>query len=455
MGAVAGAAVLAGALPTGLATGFHLRPDAVAFRTVDPLAGALRQALATTPAPDHVREFYAARDYRPLWAMDGRLRPEAQEVVGIAEGAAADGLSSPAYRPAVLRDALSAAGAGDALAVARAELALSAAYAAYISDLHAPPGGARLAFRDPAVRPAEVTPRQALEAAGRAQDLRGHMAQARRMHPIYEQLRGQLQVRRAARGPGDPLEPLILANMARARVLPADPGRRYIVVDAAAQRLWLYEDGRPVDTMEVIVGTPGAQTPVMAGLMRYANFQPYWNIPPDIVRDEIAPHVQREGPAYLERQEMEILSDWTPAAQIVDPALVDWNAVASGAVTLRMRRRPGEQNILGQVKLMLPNPLGIYLHDTPNKQPFGTSRRLLSHGCIRLEDAQRLARRLIGPAADSPPPGVDARVDLPQPVPVYVVYFTLAPRENGLERRPDVYNRDAPLMAELGIVAAA
>lgn len=371
-------------------------------------------------------------------------------MAALIDGASADGLSSPAYRPDALRRLLASAASGSEADVLRAELALSSAYSAYISDLHAPPAGARLAFRDPALKPAEVSPRQALEAAGRADDLRAHLVEARRMHPIYEQLRAELQVRRAAHGPEDPLAPLILANMARARVLPADPGDRYILVDAAAQRLWLYEGGRPVDSMEVIVGTPGAQTPVMAGLMRYANFQPYWNIPPDIVRDEIAPHVLREGTGYLDRQEMEILSDWTPAARVVDPALVDWRAVRSGAVTLRMRRRPGAHNILGQVKLMLPNPLGIYLHDTPNKTPFGTPRRLLSHGCIRLEDAQRLARRLIGPAADDPPPGDDARVDLPQPAPVYIVYFTLAPGPEGLEQRPDVYGRDSALLAELG-----
>jgi murein L,D-transpeptidase YcbB/YkuD len=146
---------------------------------------------------------------------------------------------------------------------------------------------------------------------------------------------------------------------------------------------------------------------------------------------------------------MEVLSDWTPQASLLDPASVDWSAVATGHRTLRVRRRPGEANILGQVKLMLPNRLGIYLHDTPGKQLFERDQRTLSHGCIRLEDAQRLARRLIGPAADHPPAGDDARLDLPRPVPVYVVYFTLAPEAGGLERRRDIYGRDAALIAEL------
>jgi murein L,D-transpeptidase YcbB/YkuD len=116
-----------------------------------------------------------------------------------------------------------------------------------------------------------------------------------------------------------------------------------------------------------------------------------------------------------------------------------------------VRRLPGEQNILGRVKLMLPNPLGIYLHDTPNKAPFGADRRALSHGCVRLEDAMRLTRRLLGPQADNPPPGPDARVDLARPVPVYITYFTLVAGPDGrLERRADLYGRDAKLIEALG-----
>jgi murein L,D-transpeptidase YcbB/YkuD len=203
--------------------------------------------------------------------------------------------------------------------------------------------------------------------------------------------------------------------------------------------------------MRAIVGTAHDQTPVMAGVMRYANFRPYWNIPEDIVREEIAPRVLREGPAYLVKANMQILSGWSPQARVLGPTEVDWDAVASGATSLRMRRLPGEQNVLGRVKLMLPNPLGIYLHDTFKKQLFDQVPRTFSHGCVRLEDAPRLTRRLLGPVADNPPPGDDVRVDLPQAVPVYIVYFTLAPAADGLEQRPDVYGRDAPLIAELGL----
>jgi L,D-transpeptidase YcbB len=407
------------------------------------------RAIVDREAPAWLADLYRANGYRLLWVARGQLRPEAQRFLGRLERAADDGLDPAAYDLPSLKRAIATAQTGEAADLARAELALSGAASTYLSDLHRP--AAALAFRDPGLPPALDTPRTALSRVFAARDTAAGLAAAQRMHPIYETLRDEL----ARRGAADPLRPLIQANMDRARALPGSPRGRHVVVDAAAQRLWLYEDGQVIDTMKVVVGTPRDPTPVMAGLMRYASYRPYWNVPVDIVRDEIAPRVLSEGPSYLERQEMEVLSDWTADAHVVDPASVDWPSVAVGATQLRVRRRPGDGNILGQVKLMLPNRLGIYLHDTPNKQLFERTQRTLSHGCIRLEDAQRLARRLIGPGADHPPPGDDARVDLPEPVPVYIVYLTAAVENGQVVRRRDIYGRDDTLRAELGFARGA
>jgi murein L,D-transpeptidase YcbB/YkuD len=386
---------------------------------------------------------YARRGWRPIWVEAGRPGPQADELVDRLAGARDDGLRPDDATVARLRAVLAKARSGDPVALGRAEAALTAAAAGYLVQLHSPSAGARMAFWDPAVpAPAEAAAARLFDAG---------FAEAARMHPIYAGLRAELQ----RRGPDDPLRPLILANMDRARALPADRGERHVIVDAAAQRLWLYDGGQAIDTMKVVVGTRRDPTPTLTGLIRWANYQPYWNVPVDIVQEEIAPHVVREGVSYLARQQMEALSDWTPEANVLDPASVDWRAVAAGEQALRLRRRPGETNILGRVKLMLPNPLGIYLHDTPGKAAFARNERMLSHGCIRLEDAPRLARRLIGPAAETPPAGDDARLDLPRPVPVYVVYFTLSPGEHGLERRRDIYARDAALIAAVTARLAA
>ena len=244
-------------------------------------------------------------------------------------------------------------------------------------------------------------------------------------------------------------ERLILANMGRARVIPPNPGKRFILVDAAGQQLSLYENGKVAHTMAVAVGTPTDPTPEMAGLIRYAVYNPYWNVPPDLVREHLARKVLAQGLAAFSSQHMQALADWSSDAKELDPGTVDWSAVASGGVTLRVRQKPGADNMMGRVKFWLPNPLGVYLHDTPTKSVFLASQRNVSHGCVRLADALTLARWLM-PKTTPPPPGSsETPVALDPPVPVYILYLTVAPTPDGLAFHPDVYGRDSKLLARM------
>jgi murein L,D-transpeptidase YcbB/YkuD len=104
---------------------------------------------------------------------------------------------------------------------------------------------------------------------------------------------------------------------------------------------------------------------------------------------------------------------------------------------------------MGQVKLMLPNRLGIYLHDTPHRGVFSGERRNVSAGCVRLADAPRLARTLLNGAEPAHAGLAEYRVDLPRPTPVYITYFTLGLEEGRLVRRSDPYGRDPTLLASL------
>ena len=244
---------------------------------------------------------------------------------------------------------------------------------------------------------------------------------------------------------------LLRLNLERARALPAELGRRYILVDAAAARLWMYENGEAVGSMRVVVGKPTEQTPMMAGTMRYVMLNPYWNVPPDLVRERIAPGVLREGQGFLRSRRYEVLADWTDNAARVNPASIDWGAVAAGrGGELRVRQQPGPDNAMGRMKFMFPNDLGIYLHDTPDRSLLREEGRLFSAGCVRLEDAPRLARWLFGGEAPrAQRNGAEQRVDLPEPVPVYITYLTAAPEPQGVALRPDVYNRDPAQLAAL------
>lgn len=245
-------------------------------------------------------------------------------------------------------------------------------------------------------------------------------------------------------------ERLIEANLERARALPPITARRFILVNVAARKLWLYENGQPKDSMKVIVGEPREQTPMMAGLIRYLVVNPYWNVPVDLVRDRLAPKVLQFGPSYLQSENMQVLSDWGDDAAEVDPATVDWAAVAAGKTELRVRQRPGGDNMMGAVKFMLPNELGIYLHDTPEKDAFLQPDRLLSAGCVRVERATEIKSWLLGrDSIDATWVAPEQRVDLDAATPVYITYLTAAPGGGGPAFFPDVYSRDPALLAAM------
>jgi murein L,D-transpeptidase YcbB/YkuD len=254
-------------------------------------------------------------------------------------------------------------------------------------------------------------------------------------------------------------EQRIIINMERARRLPApEEQRKYAVVDAGGARLSLWENGRKVDEMKVIVGKAETATPMMAAYIKYASVNPYWNVPPELVRNLIAPRVVTQGPSYLTEREYEVMADYSDNAPRLDPHTVDWQAVVDGRQEVRLRRLPSPANSMGMMKFMLPNYFGIYLHDSPEKDHFTKNELWISNGCVRVEDYKRLARWLFnGSVPTGKDPKVEDEVDLPKPVPVYMTYLTVQPTASGVQFLPDPYGRDAALMERFSarMVAAA
>lgn len=198
---------------------------------------------------------------------------------------------------------------------------------------------------------------------------------------------------------------------------------RYVLVDAASARLYMMENGRVRDSMKVIVGKPETPTPALSSVIHYATVNPYWHVTPDMAKTLIAPRVLAEGDAYLTGRGYEVVTGWGRDAKVLPPESVDWKAVAAGKAEVYVRQRPGPANSLGHFKFDLPDGDGIYLHDTPKKELFAQDQRNLSHGCVRLEDAERLARWLLGsePRVASSTP--EQHILLPQSVPVTISYL--------------------------------
>lgn len=398
---------------------------------------------------EDLRPFYAARSFRPLWmSANGRARPAVGMLLARIETAELDGIEGKALRnlrTKSVRKSLRRAARGDAEDIARAEVALSELFAAYVRGTRTA-HSAEMIYESALLAPTAPTAIYALKGAGEEESLEDYVREMGWMHPHYARLRDAMGVRSYT--PAQ--RRAIWETLARVRALPATGEGRYVLVDAAGSTLWMYENGAPVDSMRVVVGKPAMQTPMMAGFIRDAIVNPYWNVPPDLVQHNIATNVLDLGMGYLRDRGYEVVSDYSANAEVIDPKTVDWQAVAAGTQQQLVRQKPGGSNFMGKVKFEFPNAQGIYLHDTPDRHLLKEDQRQLSSGCVRLEDADKLGRWLFGKTLPKPGKKAEQRVELPELVPVYITYLTALPTESGIAFRDDIYGRDgAPQFASL------
>jgi len=212
--------------------------------------------------------------------------------------------------------------------------------------------------------------------------------------------------------------------------------------------------GPPEFRTGVIVGKAlNTETPVFVEEMQYVIFQPFWNIPPSITRNETIPAIERDGD-YLRRNGMEIVRGQGDDADPVELSGGTLEKLARGE--LRVRQRPGPQNALGPVKFVFPNNQNIYLHGTPAEQLFDRTRRDFSHGCVRVEDPTSLAEWVLSGnpewtrdrivEAMTEPGRISRRVNLPRPLTVVLYYTTASVEADGTVRfARDIYKHDPEL----------
>ena len=242
----------------------------------------------------------------------------------------------------------------------------------------------------------------------------------------------------------------IALNLERWRWMPDDLGARHIIVNIPSFHLEAHENGRTALDMKVVVGKPENKTPIFSDAMTTTVFSPYWNVPDSIVEGETAPAAARD-PGFLKRNNIEILRLSKSGSTAVDPETVNWDDPEE-LKALAFRQKPGAKNALGHVKFLFPNPYDVYLHDTPADALFARQGRAFSHGCVRVEQPEALAKWVL---QDSPQwtdekiveamhAGEEQHVKLKQTIPVHIVYFTVWADEAGSVRVvPDVYGYDA------------
>ncbi|MFO1185332.1 MAG: L,D-transpeptidase family protein [Bauldia sp.] len=249
----------------------------------------------------------------------------------------------------------------------------------------------------------------------------------------------------------------IVANLERWRWLPRDLGRFNVQVNIPEFSLSVYRDGAVTHTTRVIVGQTDKQTPVFSDEIEHIIVNPSWNVPESIAVKEMMPAIQANPGAFFARNNYVVTATVNGRSQVIDPSRVDWRTI--NPRTVHFRQPPGANNALGNIKFMFPNQYAVYLHDTPSRTLFGQDFRALSHGCVRVNDPFAFAQALLvdDPQWDAAKikkmvGGGERQLNLAQPVPVHLMYFTTWVDENGARQsRNDIYGISAAVQKALGL----
>jgi L,D-transpeptidase YcbB len=244
----------------------------------------------------------------------------------------------------------------------------------------------------------------------------------------------------------------LLLNLERWEQFQPDSTRPYVLVNIPDYSLRVVEQGeQTVLRMRVIVGKPSHPTVVMDDLMTKVVLRPAWYVPASIARQEILPMLRRD-PHYLAKNNMKLFRVTGNKRTEIDPAGINWATLSPATFDYLVVQQPGPRNALGQIKFLFPNVHNIYLHDTPEKRLFQNRFRTYSHGCVRVENPVGLATYLLRQNAGWSRDAIESwikkgppekEINLMNPVPVHLNYFTAWAAEDGtLHFRPDVYRLD-------------
>ena len=242
----------------------------------------------------------------------------------------------------------------------------------------------------------------------------------------------------------------IQVNLERARhVLHEIGDEDLLIVDIAGYELRYVQDRKVTWTSRVVVGRPYRQTPIFRSAIDHVVVNPTWTVPPTILSQDILPAV-RKDPGYLAKKGLDVIDR---EGRKLDPSSIDWARYSGRNFPYILRQGPGDDNALGRVKIMFPNPHAVYLHDTPSRSLFEKDDRAFSSGCIRVERPFDLVQRLLDdPRWDAAAlqaavaTGRTQTIRLRDPVKILLIYWTVDETDDGrIVFKRDIYDRDARL----------
>jgi murein L,D-transpeptidase YcbB/YkuD len=222
-------------------------------------------------------------------------------------------------------------------------------------------------------------------------------------------------------------------------------GQRYVVVNIPAA----FAEAVSGDSVErryrVIVGKADRQSPTLTASITSVVLNPTWTVPFSITKNEIIARMRRD-PGYINRMHMRVLDS---GDREIDAKSIDWSSDRSPNFTVR--QDSGTWNALGAVKIDMPNPYSVYMHDTDKRSLFTADYRFLSHGCSRVDNVRDLAAWLLSDQPKWTRAAIDqtitagqlVTVPLSRKVPVAWVYLTAWMMKDGtVQFRDDVYDQD-------------
>lgn len=354
----------------------------------------------------------------------------AQKLLSVIESIDSEGLIPADYRPGALRAAIEM-GQGPELDALASQM-----FTWLVEDLRdgrTPMEARRQWFvvdPDPDLMPTGKLMTQAL-ATG---DIAGTLKTVLPTHPDYAALRDELAATPAS---NTKRRALIRANMDRWRWLQRDLGGQYLLTNVPEFQLRLTVNNNIIRTYKTIVGKPGrTATPQLVETVEGVIFNPTWTVPQSIVKGEGLGARVLNNPGWARAN--------------------GYRATRGENGYVSVVQAPGPNNSLGLMKIDMPNPHAIFLHDTPARNLFANDNRALSHGCVRVERALELAMTvaILGQGASREEAvaistsGKYTRVPVVKTMPVYITYFTMARNIDGeLKTFNDIYGRDAPVLA--------
>ncbi|MCF3932168.1 L,D-transpeptidase family protein [Acuticoccus sp. M5D2P5] len=462
-----------------------------------------------------VAEFYAARDYEPVWTEERAEALRARLAAAAGDGLDPDDYSVPRAAPGVF-------------SAAAEDVTLTEAALRYANDAYSGRLEPRSVSRIMTIEPPKLNEARFLRRIARAGNIDAVLESVHPQHPQFQALRGKLRemlgeseerppavgagpnlkrgvheprvailrtrlgatlvdgddpnvfdevveeavkayqrerglmadgivgphtLRLIDEGAGEAPIATLISNMERWRWMPRSLGEHNVFVNIPKFEVTVTQNGAVTYEGRVIVGAPGTPTPIFSDEIQHMVVNPYWNVPYSIASSEMLGGIRANPSGYFARRGYEAVYN----GRVVNPASISWNRDTLRRV--RIRQKPGRNNALGSVKFMFPNEHAVYLHDTPTKHLFSRDGRALSHGCVRVDQPFEFADALLseetdlsGKALERMVGGKERWLKMAVHIPVHLAYFTREVGPDGaLVRYGDIYGYDARTQRALGL----